>query len=530
VYAVTPLTVEQARKVLFEAYDIGDEQPLLRCRVNYFEAAYLALPPGGLAIVRQDMMGRQSHVWIPVAEISQVVEFKKRGKPALRFEAGGVVWQLDRVLKNRWPEVLDHLQQPATPPREIPRPDTELMPERAPAPEVTPAPTPTTTPAATPPPPVTPDSTARAVPVAERPTPLLSSPLPAPPESAPARRASPIGDLLEQLADADDQAPILRRLFNQCQTQQQADRALLAAQSLVVLDQAGPLERQQVDRYRTARLLKPAQPFSDDTWGRLLPLTQADAALMAVTEALAPALIRMTARPAKAYGLGPRSPDAEHLMFGRIFEVVKDALTLAEIEYHPLLDKKGDLLFANLAVGRRWAPTLVVGTNLLAGHTEPELAFLIARELTYLKVPHLMRVLAPSLAQQVVLMLTAVAMTDPGQPIAGDQEEAIKAQLKHLSAHMELDDFEKVGQAVRHMLSQAEPLDLTRWNGTVDRAALRAGLVLSSDVEVACKALATVLEEGDADVAAVRASLIRFAVSDAHQQIRKELGLAIADT
>lgn len=512
--------------MLFAAYDIGDEQPLLRCRINYFEAAYMALPPGGVAIVRQDMMGRQSHEWIPVAEISEVSQLKKRGKPALRFEAGGVVWQVDRVLKDRWQEVLGHLRQSAPPLPRPARPDTELMSKRAPVPEAPPQ----SPPAATPPPPVTPDSTDRAVPVVERPAPLVSGPLPAAHAPTAAGTMSPIEDLLAQLADAGDQAPILRRLFNQCQTQQQSDRALLAAQSLVVLGQAGPLERKHVDQYHTARLLQPSQPFTNGVWRRLLPVTQADAALMAVAEALAPALIRMTAQPAKAYGLGSRSPDADHLVFGRIFEVVKDAMTLAEIEYHPLLDTKGGLLFANLAVGRRWAPTMVVGTNLLSAHTEPELAFLIARELTYLKLPHLLRVLAPALAQQAVLMLTAVAMTDPGQPIAGDQEEAIKTQLKHLSAHMELDDFEKVGKAVRHMLSQAEPFDLTRWNGAVDRAALRAGLVLSGDVEVAAGALEIVLADGDADIEAVRASLIRFAVSDAHQHIRKELGLAIADT
>lgn len=521
---MTPLTVEQARKVLFEAYDIGEEQPLLRCRINYFEAAYMALPPGGLAIVRQDMLGQQRHEWIPLAEISEVAEIKKRGKPALRFSAGGVVWQLDRVLKDRWQEVLLHLQQSASPPLKPARPDTDLMPGRDPV-LGTPPPLP---PAATPPP-VTPDSAARAAPVAERPAPLVSGPLPTAPDAPATGSVNPIDDLLGQLADGD-QAPILRRIFNQCQTQQQSDRALLAAQSLVVIGQAGPLERKHVDQYRTSRLLKPAQPFTDGVWHRLLPLAQADAALMAVAEALAPALIRMTARSAKAYGLGARSPDAEHLVFGRIFKVIKSALTLAEIEYHPLLDKEGGLLFANLAVGRHWAPTLVVGTNLLTAHTEPELAFLIARELTYLKLPHLLRVLAPGLAQQAVLVLTAVAMADPGQPIAGEQEEAIKTQLKHLSAHMELDDFERVGQAVRQMLSQAEPFDLTRWNGAVDRAALRTGLVLCGDVEVACKALETMLADSDADIAAVRASLIRFAVSDAHQHIRKELGLAISDT
>jgi hypothetical protein len=358
----------------------------------------------------------------------------------------------------------------------------------------------------------------------------VSGPLPAAPREASAAAVGPIDELLARLADAEDQAPVLRRLFNQCQTQQQSDRALLAAQSLVVLGQAGPLERQHVDRFRTARLLRPARPFSDEVWHQLLPLTQADAALMRVAESLAPALIRMTARSAKAYGIGPRSPDAKHLVFGRIFGVIKEALTLGDIEYHPLMDKEGGLLFANLAVGRRWAPTLVVGTDLLAGRSEPELAFLIARELTYLKLPHLMRVLAPSLAQQAVLVLTAVSMSDPGQPVAGDQEEAIKAQLKHLSAHMELDDFEKVSEAVRDLLSQPEPFDLTRWNGAVDRAALRAGLVLCGDVEVACAALETVLDKGDADVAAVRASLIRFAMSDAHQRIRRDLGLAIADS
>ncbi len=522
---MTPLTVEQARNVLFEAYDIGEEQPLLRCRINYFEAAYMALVPGGLAIVRQDMLGRRSHEWIPLAEISDVAEIKKRGKPALRFSAGQVVWQLDRVIKDRWSEVLDHLQQPAAPELEPDRPDTEVMTDHA----AVAAPQPPTPSLATPPPPVKPNASPQAVPVAAGSDPLVTGPAPTPTGPSATGSGNPIEDLLSQLTQ-EDQAPVLRRLFNQCQNQQQSDRALLAAQSLVVLGQAGPLERKHVDQYHTSRLLKPAQPFSDGVWNRLLPLDQADVALTGVAEALAPALIRMTTRSAKAYGLGPRSEDAKHLVFGTIFEVVKNALTLNQIEYHPLLDTEGNLLFANLAVGRRWAPTLVVGSSLLSGHSEPELAFLIAREMTYLKLPHLLRVLAPSLAQQAVLVLTAVAMTDPGQPIAGDQEEAIKTQLKHLSAHMELDDFERLGHAVRRMLSGAEPFDLTRWNSAVDRAALRSGLVMCGDVEVACKGLDTALQGSDTDMAAVRASLIRFAVSNAHHEIRTELGLAIADT
>lgn len=508
---MAPLTVEQARIVLKEAYGIGDEQPLLRCRINYFEAAYIALPPSGLAVVRQDMLGRQTHIWIPLDQISEPEKGKTRnGKPSLKFEVEGVVWQIDRVLKDRWPEVFEHVL--AKPAPSAPTLDAE-------AEAVQPA-------AVEPPSGSTADPATEPAEVVRPPT---ATPAPVSLPASAERLASPIDDLLDQLErEEEDQAPILRRLFHQCQAQQQGDQALIAAQCLVVLDQAGPLERQHVDRYKSPRLLAPTHFFTPEVWADLLPLAEPDRALTRVANALTPALIRMTARPHKAYGLGPRGKEADHLVFGRIFEVIKNALVLPELSYHPLLEQdKTGLLFANLAEGVRWAPTLVVGTDLLAGHSEAELAFLIARELTYLTKDHLLRVLAPNLAQQAVLVLTAVAMAEPNQPIAGDQEEAIKAQLKHLSAHMELDDFEHVGNAVRSLLSQAEPFDLGRWNHSVDRAALRAGLVLCGDVEIAAQSLPRLLSEDD--VARTRAALIRFAVSRAHQRIRRTLGLAIQD-
>jgi hypothetical protein len=119
-------------------------------------------------------------------------------------------------------------------------------------------------------------------------------------------------------------------------------------------------------------------------------------------------------------------------------------------------------------------------------------------------------------------------MTEPDQPIAGEQEQAIRSQLSHLSKYMEIDDFERVSQAVRALLSQTEPFDLGRWNRAVERTALRVGLLLCGDLEVAARsgvADAPSAVEGRA----AHVELIRFAVGDLHRRLRRELRLAIVE-
>ena len=92
---------------------------------------------------------------------------------------------------------------------------------------------------------------------------------------------------------------------------------------------------------------------------------------------------------------------------------------------------------------------------------------------------------------------------------------------------MDLDDYERVGKAVRHLLAQHEPFDLPSWNAGIDQAALRAGLLLCGDVTVASTALEADGMERELDAEADRLTLILFAVSPLHQSLRKDLGLAI---
>jgi hypothetical protein len=63
----------------------------------------------------------------------------------------------------------------------------------------------------------------------------------------------------------------------------------------------------------------------------------------------------------------------------------------------------------------------------------------------------------------------------------------------------------------------------------VDLAALKAGLVLCGDVTISLECLDVVLKSRDNEHDEIRDALIHFAVSDAHQEIRQHLGLAVQD-
>jgi hypothetical protein len=588
--AESPLAAEAARILLSDAFGIAPECGVHRCRVNFFEAGYLSLPPGALALVRQDMLGRRHTHLFSVESLREVaVEDARPKQRRLRFRADEVVWQIDRVADEPWEELRLHVGRveptahpaeaastteaasrtstvaPAEPPVSAAPVDPAAYLPSGGAPDPTAAAAAAATAAAAPPAPPAPPEVAASPEAAAPPT----SPAAAPPEAAapptspatappgapsapvavegyvpsggqpaaPARGApprTPVDELLDFLDDAvrrdptpEDLAPLLRKLFHQSQALEQGDRALMAAQALLSIGRAAPPERQHAERYRATRVLEPSGPLAPEHWDALRDLSEPDRALMGVLDALRPALVRITGLTPRDVGLKGQPEDASKLVFGRVFATVRDALGLPRVRFHPQPEGPRGIRFANLVQHQQWLPTLVVGADYLTGQTELSLAFRVAQELTFLRPEHLLRVLTPALAQQAVLVLTAVAMADPDQPIAGEQEQAIKNQLSHLSKYMELEDFEQVGQAVRRLLGQTEPFDLGRWNQAVERAALRVGLLLCGDVQVAARSLD---DPGSAaERRAVHAELIRFAVGRRHRRLRRELDLAIVE-
>jgi len=340
-----------------------------------------------------------------------------------------------------------------------------------------------------------------------------------------ARPVNPIDQYLLDLEQSSDPAPILRRLFHECQAQVQRDRALLVAQALAALGQAGPLEQQHVARFRSPRLLKIDRPLTAAELESLLDLPRGDRALGPLIEAVLPAVIRLTARPRKDFGLGPRNPQADTLLFSRLLDYVRSRLGAGEVEVHPMPGRPTGLAFANVMEKEGWHPVLVVGADLLTGRSEPELAFRIARELVLLMRPLLLRALVPDVATQALIILAAIGLSRP-DPAAEARQPGLREQIRHLSANLTLDDFEQVGAAVRGLDAVGEPFDLPRWNAVVDRFALRVALLLTGDLEVAAAWLCP--PGGSASRAPLR-DLIRFAVSPTHLALRQTLGLAIRD-
>lgn len=520
-HPVSRLTPEAASALLGGAFGILKGEPLLYCRVNFFEEGYLALPPGAMGLVRQDMVGRRHTHLFPVELLTNATMLSSgRRQRALRFVVEGVVWQLDRIAEEHWDTLLLHVSR--APMDLAPEEDLlELEPDEDEEEEEEPE---------------APAQTLGASPFDFPPAVARDMPRePArPPASSQVPRPTPVDedlDLLDQAvatgADPDKMATVLHRLFLHSQALGQGDRTLMVAQALLALGRATPFERQLAERYQTSRVLEAEGPLTPEHWDALRGINSADSVLSEVISALVPALVRMTTRSPKDHGLKAPPEGASQLLFGRVFQYVRRVCSDGKPIYHPHPEGPRGMAFANLTIDGAWMPTLVVGADCLSGRTEAELAFRIGRELTFLRKEHLLSVLTPSLAQQAVLVLTAVAMAAPDQPIAGEEERAIKTQLSHLSRHMELEDFERVSAAVRRLLGQSEPFDLPRWNRAVERAALRVGAILCGDVQIALRSVGEISGAADGAMAS-RAELIHFAVSNLHIGIRRDLRLAAA--
>jgi hypothetical protein len=532
---VTQLTLEAARALLGDAYGIAKTEPLYSCRVNFFEPGVLAVPPGALVLVRQDMLGRRhTHSF----ELGSIADFalvsSRRRQTALRFVVERVVWQIDGLADEHLSAVIKHVSMPSAgysdgaEPAELEEleeleeldlePDLEEEGVSAGAGEMSP---PQGGPGAR-------SQGAPDSPLGSEARELRQEPTQAEP------RRTPVDDLLGFLDEAvltdptaDGLALLLHKLFVQSLAQEQTDRALLVAQSLLAIDRANPSERQLAARYQTDRILEALGELTEAHWSSLGELPPSELALQGVTSALTPALVRMTARSPRDYGLKEPPEGSGSLVFGRVFNYVRRVCSLPELRFHPLPDGPRGIAFANLSDDGVWAPTMVVGVDFLSGRTEAQLAYRIGHELTFLRREHLLRVLLPSLAQQAVLVLTAVALAVPDRPIPGEDEGVIRAQRSLLTKYMELEDFERLSAAVRRLLGQSQPFDLGRWNRAMERSALRVGMLLAGDVQVAARgAMESIGSVHEADRA--RAELIRFAVGNLHQRLRTELRLAVA--
>jgi hypothetical protein len=182
-------------------------------------------------------------------------------------------------------------------------------------------------------------------------------------------------------------------------------------------------------------------------------------------------------------------------------------------------------LLANCLDGKRLAPTLIVGRDLMAGYRDTEIAFSVASTMALLRPAYYLRLALPALEELEAVLAAAAALG--GKQVASRPEiaplveafgVAIERRLSPQSAELLAGLFGRLSRTP----------DLARWRQSVDNTARRAGLLICGELAAATSMVASEPVQPGAPRPAKRIQdLVVYSVSPGYFAARRHLGVNV---
>src|SRR5262249_52419797 len=150
------------------------------------------------------------------------------------------------------------------------------------------------------------------------------------------------------------------------------------------------------EQYRQEGFVWAKQRLTDVLWFKAIFPSHQDRFVGAILAAIWQPVALLAARPHKYFGL--RRKDkldvvTNQLLFTKVFNYVNQVLNVPQPEVYLRHDQPLSMQLANAQERGLLLPSFVVGSDLLQGRPEKELAYLIARQLTYLRPEHYLKLL-----------------------------------------------------------------------------------------------------------------------------------------
>jgi hypothetical protein len=175
-------------------------------------------------------------------------------------------------------------------------------------------------------------------------------------------------------------------------------------------------------------------------------------------------------------------------------------------------------------------PTSIAGAAALTGLSNRELVFLCTKHLCDQRSAVRLRVFFPSVSELRILIFSALRLAAPKIAVPAELEKAVQVTAQELEHHFDSRRLESVGRVVKRWVADGEKTDVRDWIHAAELTACRAGLIASGDLASAKFVLEReVSMPGELTLLDKLRDLVRFAVSDDHLAVRKELGIAIRE-
>ncbi len=323
----------------------------------------------------------------------------------------------------------------------------------------------------------------------------------------------------------------LRRLYLELN---QYDRAWCATAGLTFLRQADAEEQKFHEQWKAKTFARARARLTEELWQKSLYHPDEDRFISHVFAAVSQSVAAVRAREHKDWGLkrkDRRDPGTDQLLFTKVFNYVSQVLGVPQPELYLRPESPGELDMANAREKAQLLPSFVVGSNLLQGRQEKELAYFIGKKLTLMRPEHFVRWphVVPTVAELKVVFLAALRLVQPQIPIKPDLQQPVAQYTDLLRKLVPPQLHEQLGVVVQRFLATKAEADLHKWANAVDYTSSRAGFLMCGDLEIAARAIQSEpITVGSVDPKEKIRDLIQWGVSDEYFGLREHLGLTIA--
>ncbi len=361
-------------------------------------------------------------------------------------------------------------------------------------------------------------------------------------EAGESKRTEAIAELQFLLGHAPDRVELYKALASLYRADHELDKAWCVAQALVFLGAASDEERVLYERFRPNAFSPAPRRLTEELWQKSVIHPREDRHVGAIFSSTLGAIAGGTAQPITAFGLTPDGRadlDQDPRAVSRIVKYVGSVLAIDPVPMVWLQETGDGLRVANtvgLAGDRgKLVPTLLVGAQLLAKTDERELAFEVGKRMAYLRPERFVTLAVGTLPKLESAFAAAVLASGArltghdGLPFAPAGDEAQK-MAEALQRQVPGPLLEQVGELSVQLSGRVGNGLIASWRAATDLTANRVGLIVSNDLEVAARAIAT--EGASLSSMPVKdrlRDLLAYAVSEPYFAVRRHLGTHVRE-
>lgn len=308
----------------------------------------------------------------------------------------------------------------------------------------------------------------------------------------------------------------------------QREKSVQLSVALCFLKKGEPDDLTKANTYKHRPMEMARRVLTDEMWAKLAHPDE-DRYLDALFALVAPMLAAAAAQPHKALGLNRKeaiAADDQH-SYAKALRYVTTTLGVAAPETYVRADQKEAVAFANCIDKQTLVPVFSLGAPLVGEkRQEKEQVFELARRAAHLRPERFVRFVLPQPQQLAHIIEAAMALgeTAGDKTPTGEIGKTVMAMGRAL-APAQLESAALIGRKLRSDGVKPEEAAL-KWLQATDLTAIRAGFVMTGDLETSARLIAA--EPPPATALPATQRLLDLVWSTATEElfaVRKHLGL-----